>query len=158
MEIGTAVVGFILIAICALPFGIVFFNEIKVKRQRLARIRELADKQGRPVSQYDIGGDFIIGMDDTPKHVYFYKTHPGDDVEQVVNLEDITACKVIRMNRTVGTIGLLSGVELAFIPVGREQKETRLVFYNELQKASLSNELELAEKWSKLIQERLKRA
>jgi hypothetical protein len=62
------------------------------------------------------------------------------------------------MTSSVGNSGFISRIELAFIPAVKEQQETRLVFYNESQQAALSNELEIAEKWSKLIQERLRRA
>jgi hypothetical protein len=158
MEIGTSAVGLVLIAICALPFVLMFINRKKKVGQRLTSLRKIADSQGRPVSKYDIGGDFIIGMDETPKHVYFYKSQQSDGLEQIVDLDGISSCKVIKMTRSVGNSGIMSRIELAFIPAVKEQQETRLVFYNESQQAALSNELEIAEKWSKLIQERLRRA
>jgi len=155
MEICTTAVGLVLIAICALPFALMYVSRRKRVHQRLTSLRKIADDNGSPVSKYDIGGNFIIGMDAEPKKIYFYKSQNGSDVQQVVDLAGIHTCKVQKATRGSGTSGMMSRIELAFDPARPDQRETRLVFYDEGQNAALSNELEIAEKWSKLIRENL---
>lgn len=160
MDLGSILVGTILTAICILPFVLLHLRAVKLKRQKMKMLLEIAHAHGSTIDQYDFFGDAMIGMDPEHTHVFFVRHQNTQAVSEVVRLDGIAKCKYTKSNRTAssnnGNIAALSRIDLCFVPVNTNVPETKLELFNERLKPMVSNELEIAEKWSKLINAHLR--
>ena len=137
---------------------------IKRKRregQMLQILSGIAGRNGSHVAMHEVFGDFIIGMDESHSHVFFYKKNQGNPLEQSINLSAIQQCKVV--NSTVNIQGkngkyqVTDRLALTFIPKDKSLAASRLEFFNAEDSMQLNGELQVAEKWAKMVHEGLKR-
>ena len=71
MDLGSALVGLIIIVICVVPFVIMSQGKKRTDNQKLASLEHVAKEQNCSISHHDICGDFVIGFDERRKHVFF---------------------------------------------------------------------------------------
>ena len=63
MDLGTAIVGSTCVTICALPFVLTGINRKKNEMQLVATLKNTAKKNASEISQYEICGNYAIGID-----------------------------------------------------------------------------------------------
>ena len=96
MNLGTAIVGAIFIAIFMLPFIFMLHGRKKKEKQLVKSIFTLANKHHCKISQQDISEEFAIGLDESLNHLFFIKKTTDEEIAQHVNLAEIKSCKVIK--------------------------------------------------------------
>ena len=157
MDLGSALVGLIIIVICIVPFVIMSQGNRKTKKQKLAALEHIAHEQNCSISQHDVCGDFVIGFDDRKKHVFFYKEYNDKKEETFVDLAHVKDCKIIkedkRINNKSGAYSIIDKLNLSFKTTNN--KEIRMEFYNSDVNLQLSGELQMIEKWKELIKSSL---
>lgn len=160
MDLGSTIIGAIIIAICIVPFIIMSQNRKKRERKTLQLLINIANQQNCIISKHEICGDFIIGIDETKNFVFFFKQLKDKVVEQYINLAEIQSCKVKNTARTViiknYNHNVIDKLELNFIPFDKNKKETTLEFFNTENSLQIVGEFQSVEKWSKLINDSLK--
>ena len=160
MDLGVSIVGAILIAICVVPFIIMSQNRKKKERKTLQLLTNISNQQNCIISQYEICGDFIIGIDETKYFVFFFKQFKGKVVEQYLNLAEIQSCKVKNTVRNVSikndSYTVIDKIELNFIMIDKSKKDISMEFYNTDNSLQLVGELQAVEKWAKIINDSLR--
>jgi hypothetical protein len=161
MDTGSVIVGAIIIAICIIPFVIMYYKRVIKENKMLQSLREVAQKQHNcKISQHEFCGDFVLGIDEDRDFVFFFKKKKEETISQCVDLADVRACQAIIKTGTVKTnkesVVITERVELGFMPANKSKTETRFELYGEETNMQLSEELQFVEKWSKQINERLK--
>lgn len=160
MDLGSTIVGAIIIIICIVPFILMSQSIKKRKRQMLQSLTKIATQHYCQITQYEFCGDFIIGIDKIKNFVFFYKKLKDKEVEQFIDLDNIQNCKVINLNRTItnkdGNHKVIDKLALDFIPISKDKTEITLEFFNSDVSIQFSGELQSIEKWSKLINDQLK--
>ena len=161
MEIGSAIVGAVSVAIVTLP--VVLLGRSKRKKSKFfnAVLSELAAQHDCKIDQREIAGTHAIGLDESRNFV-FYCTLKKENVEkQFIDLGKIQNCKVISTSRMLkskdGNQKVIDRLELGLTPKAKDKPEIKLEFFNADVHPQLYGELQAVEKWSKLINERLNR-
>lgn len=156
IDLGTAIIGAVLIFICILPFAIMYYKRVKNENKMLQALKEFAEQNKSKIDEHECCGDFIIGFDKDKKQVLFFKQIKERTLSQLVELSAVKNCSVQQKGRAAGAIGVTKQVELSFSPKDKNKAEIKLPLYEEEVNAQLSGELQLADKWSKTINTLLK--
>jgi len=160
MDLGVTIVGGVIIAACVLPFVIMGRNKMRREKKMLQSLSDLAKSQNCTISSYEFCGDFVIGIDEDKKVSFFYKNAKGKETLDFVNLSDIHTCKSNKVAKTTkdsnGNTDVHDVVELCFVSNNKANQDHRFILFNEEDSIRLSGELQVADKWSALINNRLK--
>jgi len=160
MDLGTIIIGAIILAICILPFVIMHYNKTKKRNKTLQSLDQMAKQHNGTISAYEFCSDFVIGIDETNGYVFFLKQKNEGTVTQVVDLIEIQACRADKGSRSIKSKEdyqvLTKRVELCFIPLEKGKPETRFELYDDEVSIMLSGELQLVDAWSKRINDLLK--
>ena len=158
MNTGTLILSAVFIAICALPFILSSRGSRKRRNTLLKSIQALADKHDAKISQYDVGTDFIIAIDDVKNLVLFFKNTPNNSVENCVDLSAYQDCKILKFGKDLKSTSSSYAIEklkLEFIPRDKTFSEQQFEFYDEEVNTQLSGEIQLINTWHDLIQQKL---
>jgi hypothetical protein len=167
MDSTTTITGGVFILFCIILFVINNRNKRKKEKQFLQPMNRLAEKDNCKISQYDIWNKSIIGIDNLTNHVYFIKQLFDDATSLSINLNEILKCRmnevgqtVILASRTKGIKGnvikTFDKVELVFINRDKNKPDVIAEFYNkETGNLNLTGELQLAEKWCKIANDKI---
>ncbi len=160
MELGSAINWAILLGVCVVPFIVMGQNRKNKGNKKLKYLTNLATQQDCHITKHEFCGDFVIGIDEAKKNVFFYKQWKDTAVENKINLAEIEICKVKNTVRLVsankGSQNILDRIELSLIPADKSKKEILLEFFNIDHSVQLSDELQMADQWSKLINDCIK--
>lgn len=161
METGTTIIGIVLIALCILPFIIAGYISKKRKNKILKSLREFAEKHNCNISKYDTEGQLTIGVDETNKCIFFCKKNIDKQlVNQYVDLKDILNCMILINNNPLkfreGNFGSVDKLELCFTAADRNKSDIKFEFFNSETDIRLTTEMQMAEKWMKLVNEMIK--
>lgn len=160
ITLGSTIIGTITMIICALPF--VMVNNSKKKREKifLQSLLEIAAQNNCQIYQHEILGNFAIGIDETKNFVFFYSQIKDKENKQYVDMSETQSCKVINTSRTFknkdGNQKVIERLALSFVPTAKNKPEIIIEFFNADVSLRLNGELQLIEKWSNLINDRLK--
>lgn len=160
MDLKTAILWLMVIFIGLIPFVIAYYKMKKKGSKMLNHLKESAAQYGCSISQHEFCGNFIVGIDDKKHFVFFFKQKNEETFSKFVDLSDIQSCQVIKKSRNVkndrGSFTVIERIDLAFSPLNKSKSDTRFELYEEEDNMQLSDELELAERWTKRINEKLK--
>ncbi|CDF78901.1 conserved hypothetical protein [Formosa agariphila KMM 3901] len=158
MNTGTMILSAFFIAICALPFILSSRGSRKRKNTLLKSLQTLANKHDAQISNYDVGADFIIGMDNIKNLVFFFKKTADNSVENCVDLSDYKDCKILKFGKDLHAKSSSYAIErlkLDFIPKDKSVPEQQFEFYNEAVNTQLSGEIQIINTWHELIEKKL---
>ena len=159
IDLGTIITGVLALLICILPFALDYKSRKKKENNLLQPLKKIAQKQNYQINEYEAGRNFIIGIDKAKKNVFFYKEEQDKITERFIDLATIQDCKVITshkaMNNTKGSYKVVIKLELSFVSINQGKTEQTWEFYNADVSSQLNGEIQLIEKWSKLINKQL---
>ncbi len=155
MDLGTTLIGAIILIICLLPFILMGISRRKREKQLLQTLVDYAKQNGGNITQHETTGDFIIGMDEKTNAVFFYKKNKNAETTQHLHLADYKKCSVVSTTRDFNNSKVIDTVELSFIPIEKSKPIEELLLFNTKENLQLSGELQLAEKWAKLVNSKI---
>jgi hypothetical protein len=161
MDLGTIVITLVFIAIVTVPFVLTGYSKKRKKKNLFHRLTEMAENEGCAITQHEFCGDFLIGLDEVADRLFFFKKSENHEIVQSVNLMEYKSCRLVNSNRTVGdkktSYSVIDKLELCFYPNDKSKPDILVELYNdEYDSLTLTGELQLAEKWEKLLNERMK--
>jgi hypothetical protein len=152
MDLTTALIGLVIVAMCILP--IIYFNAAqKNKRKKfLNDFLALAGQQQLKISQHEVWSNYCaIGIDSDSNKLFYFKKR-GDKEEQVLlSLLDIDKCRAINTKRVQNEDQIIDRLELGLSFKNNRISEKTLEFYSKDESMALDMELQLLDKWQKLI-------
>lgn len=160
LDLGSALIGVGAIMSCALPIVMMNRNRKIREKQFLQALTDIASGQDCKIDQHEIFGRFAIGIDESKKWVFFSRLAKDQVDEQSIDLQKIQNCKVLNTNRihknSDGNQKIIDKLELCFTPIAPNTPAVKLEFYNVDVSPQLDGELHAVEKWSEIINGRLK--
>jgi hypothetical protein len=159
MDGATAMVGIVVLALCALPFVLDHRRRSKKAAQLLRTLRELAKQHQCKVDHHDQCGDAVLGLDKDRNALVFHAQRQDVVTSHFVDLAEVRACQAIKAKRSTkggGTDAMLDRVELCLLPKDTTKSETHLVLYQAAHGVLVNGEIQFADKWAQLINDRLK--
>lgn len=159
MDIGTAIIGTIIVAVCAMPFVLMNRGRKKREKQVQKALMDLAERHDCQIDQYEICNNLGIGMDKDKNVVFFYRSTEGVHDEQYIYLDMTKSCKVINTGRNLktnnGNQRIIDRLELSLVPNVKEGQEVKLEFFDSEVDPQLNGQFQLIEKWSGIINDQL---
>lgn len=162
MDKGTIVVTIVFIAIVTIPVILSGYAKQRKKKLLLHKINELADQKDCFITSHEFCSNFVIGFDEMAGFLFFYKKNENREISHSISIREFRNCRVLSSTREVSGNKdhsvIINKLELCFYPLVKTRQEEIIEFYNnEYDSLSLSGELQLIEKWEKMINERLKK-
>ena len=157
MDLGNILLWSIITLLCVVPFIVLSNIAKKKKQQDLKALLDFAANHHFTITQYDLWFKSAIGLDEAKQAIVFVSNLRGTPVEQWVMLEDIQKCQINETSRMVGGQDQSSKVVDKFELVFSSSKgNTAFEFFN-VNSGNLTPTIEyqLAEKWSKMANERI---
>lgn len=159
MDLGITAIGIITIAACVLPFVAMGRKRKKFTNSLLESLNNLASEHQSKLSEYEFGNDLVLGIDHDTNHFFFYKQNNWIEVAKTINLAKVKHCSSVVKNQTVKTNAeayrFIEKLEMKFSFKDSNGQDVLLEFYSNEVNMQLNNELQLLEKWVKLINQRL---
>lgn len=151
--------GIVLILLCIIPFLIMKNSTNKVKQKYSKLLNELAQKSNTKISDYDNWLNTAIGINEPKDELFFVKQTKEKRDEQRIKINQITKTKIVKLTKTFDNnekkMVIIEQINLVIYD--KNKSETTLVFYSDkTDSLSHSFELQLAEKWSKMINDLIK--
>lgn len=160
MDISSIIITVIFIAVCTIPFVLMGRKNKKRKKEKLQSIINIANQQNATISKSEVLSDYVIGMDEVKKQVFFFKNLKDSTIEDYVDLAEIKTSRVKNTGRAItynnSNQSIIEKLELVFIPLDKNRKEIAWEFFNSDDNSQLSGELQSAEEWSNCINESLR--
>ena len=156
MELGTAIVGIIVALLCIVPFVIINRQKKKREGELIQALFSLAAEENCKIKEYDVWNHSSIGIDDNNRFLLYTRKLKDNFETQIIDLMEIQKSSVSNIKRSVKTddslYEIIERVELVFSLQYKNRAEVVLEFYNaNYDKPTITVELELVNKWSKLI-------
>jgi hypothetical protein len=151
MDIKIIIIGSILVIICVLPFIFVGRGRKKKEQKLLQTLFDFANRNDCSISEHEICGDILIGVDESNLKLFFMKQMNQEVITQLVNLKEFQTCKVKNTSRGVMSTSVIEKLELVFIPKDKTKKEVALEFFNSDHSIQIVDELHSIEKWCNKI-------
>lgn len=162
MDSGTIIIGAASLIICILPFVFLNQNRKKAEKKRLQFLSDLAARHHCTITRHEFLGPLAIGLDEANKYVFFIRKLHNEDIAQAVNLASMRGCQIVKNSRTIhnkeGAYLVIDQLGLRFSPSDKNTPETTLEFYNAEVSMQMVGELQMAERWEKIIHERIPNA
>lgn len=159
LDWATAVIGIMALVLLSLPFVLDRKSRAKRRELVLRSMQELAQQNGSNLELHETCGQTTFGMDARRNVLFHAGEQNGKMVLQHVDLSVVGTSHVVKGSRSVnGKDGraVIERLELCLTPRDRSRTETRFELYREGLSPGLKGELAFADKWSALINTRLK--
>ena len=158
MDLGTTITAVGLLLIVIIPFIIMSVNNNKKVKNIQQELFDIAEQNNSKITRHNSWDNFLIGIDDTTSKLFFIRKINNNQTAKEVDLAEIQKCQVLNNSRTVsnkeGKVKVTDQVVLLLTYYDKSKKEIALEFYNvDHDGFMLKGEVQLAEKWSKIINE-----
>jgi hypothetical protein len=163
IDTGTILTAVFFLLLCTVPFILLNLSHRKKVKQNLLLLNREAGKYNLTVSTFNTWGNTSIGMDEKANVVFFTKkTADGESAKQVW-LSEAEKCRIANIKRTEADgnhhYSLTEKLELVFETRGKNKTETALPFFDILYDGGmLTGELQMAEKWCDIINNKIEAA
>lgn len=158
MDWGTAAFGLAFMLACALPFALDYRSRARKAKRLVEPLLLAAQQHGCQVQQYETCNHVILGLDERQNILFGYHAlHEGAAVQRI-DLSRVRSCRTVQSTRNEhGPNGgtLTDRLELLFQLKEKGGAELRLELYRDGAQP-LNGELQFADKWSRMINDRLK--
>ncbi|CAM1333524.1 hypothetical protein [Tenacibaculum aestuariivivum] len=115
MNLGSTIVGVIIIIICIVPFILMNRSRKKRENKMLISLKKIAEEHKGKINQHEFCGDFVIGIDENKNFVFFFKQKKEKAISQFVDLSEIEICKALKSTRTFKNLNIIERVELSYL-------------------------------------------
>lgn len=156
MDLGTTLTAILIAVVCIIPF--VIMNKINTRREQrfLQPLFSMAQNHHSKIKQYDTWINAAVGIDHKTGMIFFFKKVNNIETSRQVHLSEIRKCRVKQVTKIAGdesdNFKAIAKIDLAFEHLDTRKAELLLEFYNaDTDGGTLTGELQLAEKWQKLI-------
>jgi hypothetical protein len=127
-----------------------------------AYFNEVAQKKGANLHNFDVWRDsYAIGIDSVAKQILYLKQNNGQDETHLIDLTEVKKCRISKDEERVKTPNgeqrITTQIDLHIEFHKAEKPHLIIPFYNGKHGDSFRDEVTLAEKWSKIINSKLKK-
>ena len=159
MDTGTIIIAAIMLAISILPVILIHRGRRNKEKDLLQSLNNLAEKHNCKISKYETWNNSAIGFDETANMLFFFRRIKDKEITRHIKLSQISKCKILNTNRNVkvsdDNYSILEKIELVFFSGIKGNPDIHLEFYNSALSVQVNGEAQLAERWVKIISDRL---
>lgn len=163
MDIDLSSIIIIIIALAFFFVPIIYFEYFKKRTTKkfTAYFNEAAQKNRVTLSQFDVWRDsYAIGIDIGANHILYLKQKNGQDETLLIDLPEVKKCRISKEDERIKTPNgeqrITTQIDLLIEFHRPEKSNLTIAFFKGNNGDSLKDEVILADKWSKLINSKLK--
>ncbi len=148
-----------IIILCALPIVIAQRNKIKKEKELKEKISKIEGYQ-TSIEKFDHWGKKAVAIDKIHHKLYFFSSGV-DNGHKVIDLSEIRQVSLVKTHHNGGSqsSGAIKKVELYLLAKDKARPNIELDFYDsERDSLTIREELQLAEKWSTLVESSISKA
>lgn len=155
MEPGIIITTLVILALIFAPFIGMYIRSRAKRNTKIVQLKDFAISHNSKIGTYEYCKNFVIGIDEDTKNLFFIKTIKDEISEQAIDLKNIQSCKITNSSRSAKTAGgsstVVERIELNFYPKNKNDKEIILELYNHNSGLQLSGEFQIAETYLEKI-------
>jgi hypothetical protein len=145
--------------------GLIVLIRLRKKRKEqkiLAPLHAYAAENNTEIGSYDWWDKTLIGIDkNEPGTLFFIRNIPGRNIREQIQLSEVSNCRLYKTERRVKfnkeIVNVMDQIEVVFSFFNK--RDVSLEFYNaDYDLLTLSGELQMAQKWSGMINDIVQRA
>jgi hypothetical protein len=161
MELGPLFIGIAAVAAMIVPVMYVHKAQKNKEIKFLQHFLDLAKAQGINPTQHELWNiNYIIGLDETSKKVFYLKKNGVEEKTMTINLAEVEKCRIANKTHTIkssgGNSNVIDRIDLMFINRNPQKADKSIEFYNGEESMSLRGEVPLTDKWCNIINSTLK--
>ncbi|NUO02039.1 MAG: hypothetical protein HUU01_15650 [Saprospiraceae bacterium] len=157
MELSSAIIGGVCLILFILPIYLLNKSGVQKEKRRLNAMLALGEKYGLKLTTTDGWNGYTIGLDEHAGKLIYVKSTDEDQREILIDLNDIRQCNIVNTPREIksksGTQRIVDRLELQFLYKKPETAPVLMEFYDGRKQFQLSGELQMVEKWAKIIRQ-----
>lgn len=154
MESGTLIIGVVIVLACFLPLLFVYINRKREEKSILRYVNDYAQSKNSSINIHDLWNNTAIGIDSNKHILYFLRKTSTDEIVEI-HLKDLQKCKLLSTKASYNEKGnkeSVSKIDLVLTYSDTQKPVKLLEFYNtRYDNLTLNSELQLAEKWEKIV-------
>ncbi len=161
MNTSSFITGIILLLLFIIPVIFLSRKNTNKNKMLLTYFKDLSIQQGLDISQSEVWDNhYAIGIDAEADKLFYLKKTTDNDEKITLRFNDIQKCSVNNSVRTIkegkNTTNITDCIELKFKSIHTNGSEKTIEFYHAHgnENTILSNQLQLAEKWAKIINQK----
>lgn len=158
MNLGTTIIGILCVAVCAMPFALLSISKMRKEKQLINALKGLAEKQGCQLSEFEICGNYIVGIDKHKNSLFFQYTSQEKTEQQAIDLSTIQECSIHNASKRTAKDTKVQFLKLQLTPLDKALTIINLDFYNADFSYMLRGELQSIEKWKNIVYHSLVKA
>jgi hypothetical protein len=151
MESSTTIIVVVILALFIVPIVFINWNNARLLKQKIVRFRSVGADHQLQLSELDVWGQNGIGIDNVSKCVLFAKNIGQDEYVEKIDLNKLKKCEVNKVAREMQSASSIDQINLRLIFKDSNRANMLLEFYTISGNLQINGELQLAEKWEKII-------
>lgn len=162
MELGTTIVGILVLLVCIIPFAMVGYKSKLNNKKKLEELIAFAQENKANITQHELWRNSAIGLDKHEQVIFFINQENDTKVFHKILLSTIETCTVYNVNSTISNKNsnykIIEKIDLLFTYRDKNLAKVALnIFNSKLEGLTVSGELQIAEKWHQLINDIIKK-
>jgi hypothetical protein len=161
------IISVIFILIIITFYVLIIRNKRKKEKKYLQPLFKLAGKVNCTISQYEIWSNSIIGIDNLNNQIFVIGNINDVATFHCIKLTEFQICKLNEVSRTVNIasrtlaikgigVKVIDKIELVFVYLAKNKPDFIVEIYNnETGNFDLTGELQIAEKWCKIANDKI---
>ncbi|PZD78524.1 hypothetical protein [Mesonia sp. K7] len=149
MDLGSILIGVIMVLICIAPFMLMMISRKKKEQQMLQNLQSMVTQGQAELSEQEVCGNYAIGIDKTKNSLFFYQKTEEDSKQEKIELSQIDHCQLIHQKTSKKEV--IEQLGLSFFPKDKKQTPIHWVFYDMNVNTHLNGELASVKKWHQII-------
>jgi hypothetical protein len=160
MDLSIALIAIVTIAAFVVPILLVSRAKKLRDKRFLQLLIEMARKTNNTISEYENFNNTAIGIDKNAFRLFFTRKTNAGDGAQLIDLKEVLRCRVVNTSNSVSrkenSYTVIEKIQLAFTYRDKNKPDTTMEFYNnDHDSLTISGELQIAEKWARIINENI---
>jgi hypothetical protein len=161
MELGTTIVGILVLLICIIPFAMVGYRSKLNNKKKLEELIAFAKEKKGNITIHEQWRNSAIGLDKQNEMIFYFHQENETKIFHQILLQEIESCNINNVNSNISNKGnnykIIEKIELVFSYQDKKLEKIALnIFNSKSEGLTVSGELQIAEKWHQLINEILK--
>jgi hypothetical protein len=155
MDLATLLIGIGALAVMIVPIFLIQFSNKRKKTKKLNSLKDKAKSLGVVINRQESWNEQLIGIDTMNCKLVVFNNIEDISSSNIFDLKDFKNCS-LNIERRGGKSkkeqsSVIERINLILQPTNLSTPECKINFYDSTINMSIHNEMEVAEKWEKII-------
>jgi hypothetical protein len=157
MDLATLLIGIGVVALMVVPLFLIEYSSKRKVTQKMKGLKKTAQTLGVDLTRIESWDDQLIGIDPLQRKLIVFSNIEDISSAKIYNLKEYQKCS-LSLDRRGGKSrkdpsSVIERVNLVLHPIGLRSPDCKINFYDSAFNMSIHNEMEVAQRWEKIIGE-----